>query len=228
MNFKPVSLHEILSDRDKQGIISEWQRRATSLTRPIFDEKRIKQERGAWQSMTGLRTWLCYVEIILASTVIGIFLPIFFSPWSCINICNSTHKTQTIKPVCTLMFSTMFYTTVWSISYNYKCSNISVGSESSRIDTSVYSTHENPHMRTSKCHHMRTPITYWRNKIHRWWWTKRRHHVVRSAWIGQWVMKHLSGTRPVALETKESEFGGWRANKTANWRRYKIKKSWPK
>ena len=130
MNFKPVSLHEILSDRDKQGIISERRRRATSLTRPIFDEKRIKQERGAWQSMMGLRTWLCYVEIIQASTVIGnIFLPFFFSPWSCINIYNSTHKTQTIKPACTLMFLTMLYTTVWSISINYKCSNISVGSE---------------------------------------------------------------------------------------------------
>jgi hypothetical protein len=56
VNFKPVSLHEILSDRDKQGIISERRRRATSLTRPILDEKRIKQERGAPQSMTGLRT----------------------------------------------------------------------------------------------------------------------------------------------------------------------------
>jgi hypothetical protein len=71
---------------------------------------------------------------------------------------------------------------------------------------------------------MRTPITYWRNKIHRRWWTAQRHHVLRSAWIGKWKMQHMSGTRRVALETRESEFGGWRANKTANWRRYKIKK----
>jgi hypothetical protein len=79
MNFKPVSLHEILSDRDKQGIISEERRRrATSLTRPILDEKRMKQEREARQSMISLRTWLCYIEIILTSTVIeNIFLPFF-------------------------------------------------------------------------------------------------------------------------------------------------------
>jgi predicted metalloendopeptidase len=81
VNFKWVSLHEILSDRDKQGIISEQRRRATSLTRPILDEKRMKQEREAQQSMTGLGTWLCYVEIILTSTVIeNIFLPFFSSP----------------------------------------------------------------------------------------------------------------------------------------------------
>jgi hypothetical protein len=43
VNFKPVSLHEILSNRDKQGIISEQQMSTTSLTRPIFDEKRMKQ-----------------------------------------------------------------------------------------------------------------------------------------------------------------------------------------
>ena len=79
MNFKLVSLHEILSDRDKQGIISEQRRRATSLTRPIFDEKRIKQEKGAQQSVTGLRTWLRYVETILASTVIGNIFLLFFS-----------------------------------------------------------------------------------------------------------------------------------------------------
>jgi hypothetical protein len=78
VNFKPVSLHEILSYRDKQGITSEQRRRATSLTRPIFDEKRMKQERGAWQSMMGLRKWLCYIDIILASTVTeNIFLPFF-------------------------------------------------------------------------------------------------------------------------------------------------------
>jgi hypothetical protein len=74
VTFKPVSLHEIVSNRDKQGIISEQSRRATSLTRPIFDEKRMKQERGARQSMMGLRTQLCYVEIILASTVMEKFL----------------------------------------------------------------------------------------------------------------------------------------------------------
>ena len=130
MNFKQVSLHEILSNRDKQGIISERRRRATSLTRPILGEKRMKQEREARQSMMGLRTWLCYVEIILMSTVIeNIFFALFSSPWSWIEYCNSTHKTQTMKPVCTLMFLTMLYTTVWSIFPNYKCSNISVGSE---------------------------------------------------------------------------------------------------
>jgi hypothetical protein len=79
VNFKPVSLHEILSNRDKQEINSERPRRATSLTRPIFDEKRMKHERGARQSMTGLRTWLCYVEIILASTAIEKFFCPFFS-----------------------------------------------------------------------------------------------------------------------------------------------------
>jgi hypothetical protein len=79
VNFKPVSLHEILSNRDKQGIISEQPSCATSLTRQIFDEKRMKQERGARQSMMGLRAWLCYVETILASTVIGnIFFAFFF------------------------------------------------------------------------------------------------------------------------------------------------------
>jgi hypothetical protein len=58
------------------------------------------------------------------------FLPFFSSPWSWIEYCNSTHNTQTMKPVCTLMFLTMLCTTVWSIFPNYKCSNISVGSES--------------------------------------------------------------------------------------------------
>jgi hypothetical protein len=74
VNFKPVSLLEILSDKDKQGIMSEWPRKATSLTRPIFDEKRMKWERGAQQSMTGLQTWLCYIEI---TVIWNIFLPFF-------------------------------------------------------------------------------------------------------------------------------------------------------
>jgi hypothetical protein len=78
VNFKPVSLHEILSNRDKQEIISERRRRATSLTRPIVDEKRMKQEREAQQSMTGLGTWVCYIEIILTSTVIENFFALFF------------------------------------------------------------------------------------------------------------------------------------------------------
>jgi hypothetical protein len=72
VNFKPVSLHKILSDRDKQGIISEQRRGATSLTRTILDEEDERREEPDCQCC--LRTWLCYIENILASTIIGIFL----------------------------------------------------------------------------------------------------------------------------------------------------------
>jgi hypothetical protein len=69
VNFKPVSLHEILTNRDKQGIISEWRRSATSLTRPDFDEGDETRERSPTVSDT-LENILCYVQNVLASTVI--------------------------------------------------------------------------------------------------------------------------------------------------------------
>jgi hypothetical protein len=53
VNFKPVSLHEILSNRDKQGIIREQRRSATSLQMLVSDHKDETRERGAQQSMMG-------------------------------------------------------------------------------------------------------------------------------------------------------------------------------
>jgi hypothetical protein len=155
--YKKTSLKQWISNRSlsmrscptgtNKGSSVSNQGGLTSLTWPTLDEKRMKQERGAQQSMTGLRTWLCYIEILLASTVIeNIFFALFSSPWSCIEYCNSAHKTQTIGPVCTLMFSTMLYMTVWSIFFNYKCSHISIGSENV------------PHMRHSHMPHMRQQV----------------------------------------------------------------------
>jgi hypothetical protein len=64
---KPLSSSEFqtgLSSWDlvRQGQTRDhqWATKEGYLTdKANFDEKRMKQERGAWQSMTGLRTWLC-------------------------------------------------------------------------------------------------------------------------------------------------------------------------
>jgi hypothetical protein len=74
VNSKLVSLCENLSDRDKEGMINEQRKRATTLTRLIFDEGDEMRERSLRQLLMGWRMWLCNVKNVLASTVIGIFL----------------------------------------------------------------------------------------------------------------------------------------------------------